>query len=71
MMSDPQTITRAIHLMIVSVAWKELQITARPTLRKTLIFVVDARVIKHHADAKGEDEGLPISIFPAHSIFSI
>jgi len=55
MMSDPQTITRAIHLMIVSRCLERIADHAT-NIAEDVIFLVDARVIKHHADADGEGE---------------
>jgi phosphate transport system protein len=55
MMSDPQTITRAIHLMIVSRCLERIADHAT-NIAEDVIFLVDARVIKHHADADGESE---------------
>jgi phosphate transport system protein len=56
MMSDPQTITRAVHLMIVCRCLERIADHAT-NIAEDVIFLVDARVIKHHADAKKEDEG--------------
>ncbi len=49
MMSDPKNITRAAHLMIVS---RCLERTAdhATNVAEDVIFMVDALVIKHHAD---------------------
>jgi phosphate transport system protein len=56
MMSDPQTITRAVHLMIVCRCLERIADHAT-NIAENVIFLVDARVIKHHADAKEEGEG--------------
>ena len=60
MMSDPQTITRAVHLMIVCRCLERIADHAT-NLAEDVIFLVDGRVIKHHADAKEEGEGRNIS----------
>jgi len=60
MMSDPQTITRAIHLMIVCRCLERIADHAT-NIAEDVIFLVDARVIKHHADAKEEGEERNIS----------
>ena len=49
MMSDPQTITRAVHLMIVCRCLERIADHAT-NIAEDVIFLVDARVIKHHAD---------------------
>src|SRR4030043_1415649 len=56
MMSDPQTITRAVHLVIVCRCLERIADHAT-NIAEDVIFLVDARVIKHHADAKEEVEG--------------
>ena len=53
MMSDPQTITREVHLMIVCRCLERIADHAT-NIAEDVIFMVDARVIKHHADAKEE-----------------
>ncbi len=60
MMSDPQTITRAVHLMIVCRCLERIADHAT-NIAEDVIFLVEARVIKHHADAKEEGEGRNIS----------
>lgn len=60
MMSDPQTITRAVHLMIVCRCLERIADHAT-NIAEDVIFLVDGRVIKHHADAKEEGEGRSIS----------
>lgn len=60
MMSDPQTITRAVHLMIVSRCLERVGDHAT-NIAEDVIFMFDARVIKHHADAKEEREGKNLS----------
>jgi phosphate transport system protein len=54
MISDPKTITRAVHLMIVCRCLERIADHAT-NIAEDVIFMVDALVIKHHADAKGED----------------
>ena len=51
MNSDPQTITRAIHLMIVCRCLERIADHAT-NIAEDVIFMLDARVIKHHADAQ-------------------
>jgi phosphate transport system protein len=60
MMSDPKTIPRAVHLMIVSRSLERIADHAT-NVAEGVIFMLDARVIKHHADAKEEGEGRNIS----------
>jgi phosphate transport system protein len=60
MMSDPQTITRAVHLMIVCRCLERIADHAT-NIAEDVIFLVDARVIKHHADAEDEGEERNIS----------
>jgi phosphate transport system protein len=54
MMSDPKTTTRAVHLMIVSRCLERIADHAT-NIAEDVIFMVDALVIKHHADAKEKD----------------
>ncbi len=56
MMSDPQTITRAVHLMIVCRCLERIGDHAT-NIAEDVIFLVDARVIKHHADEEEKGEG--------------
>jgi len=56
MMSDPKTITRAVHLMIVCRCLERVADHAT-NIAEDVIFMVDALVIKHHADAKQMGEG--------------
>ena len=58
MMSDPKTITRAVHLMIVCRCLERIADHAT-NIAEDVIFMLDALVIKHHADAKemGEARG--------------
>ncbi len=49
MISDPQTITRAVHLMIVCRCLERIADHAT-NIAEDVIFLVDGRVIKHHAD---------------------
>ncbi len=51
MISDPTTITRAVHLLIVSRCLERIADHAT-NIAEDVIFMVDALVIKHHADAK-------------------
>jgi len=60
MMSDFQTITRAVHLMIVCRCLERIADHAT-NIAEDVIFLVDARVIKHHADVKEQGEGGDIS----------
>ena len=55
MMSDPKTTPRAVHLMIVSRCLERIADHAT-NIAEDVIFVVDALVIKHHADQKEEKE---------------
>ena len=54
MLVDPKTITRAVHLIIVS---KHLERIAdhATNIAEGVIFMVRAQVIKHHADSNPED----------------
>jgi len=58
MMSEPKTITRAVHLMIVCRCLERIADHAT-NIAEDVIFMLDALVIKHHADAKemGEARG--------------
>jgi phosphate transport system protein len=61
MMSDPKTIPRAVHLMIVSRCLERIADHAT-NIAEDVIFMIDALVVKHHADAKEEGgEGRSIS----------
>ncbi len=51
MISDPRTISRAVHLMIVSRCLERIADHAT-NVAEDVIFMVDARVIKHHAEEK-------------------
>ena len=55
MLSDPNAITRAVHLIIVSRCLERIADHAT-NIAEDVIFMVDALVIKHHADAKEEGE---------------
>ena len=55
MMSDPKTIPLAVHLMIVSRCLERIADHAT-NIAEDVIFMVDARVIKHHADQKEGDK---------------
>jgi len=54
MISDPKTITRAVHLMIVCRCLERIADHAT-NIAEDVIFMVDALVIKHHADIKGDE----------------
>ena len=54
MISDPKTTTRAVHLMIVCRCLERIADHAT-NIAEDVIFMVDALVIKHHAD--DQDEG--------------
>ena len=56
MMSDPKTIARAVHLVIVARCLERIADHAT-NIAEDVIFMVDALVIKHHADEKGGKEG--------------
>jgi phosphate transport system protein len=58
MLSDPNTITRAVHLIIVSRCLERIADHAT-NIAEDVIFMVDALVIKHHADTKGKTGVLP------------
>ncbi len=60
MMSDPKTITRAVHLMIVCRCLERIADHAT-NIAEDVIFLVDARVIKHHADIEEEAERKKLS----------
>jgi phosphate transport system protein len=51
MMSDPKNTPRAVHLMIVSRCLERIADHAT-NIAEDVIFMVDALVIKHHADAE-------------------
>lgn len=51
--ADPQTITRAVHLVIVSRCLERIADHAT-NIAEGVIFMLKALVIKHHADAKAE-----------------
>ena len=55
MIQDPKTITRAVHLMIVSRCLERIADHAT-NIAEDVIFMVDARVIKHHADVRDQKE---------------
>ena len=55
MVSDPKTITRSVHLMIVA-RYLERIADHATNIAEDVIFMVDALVIKHHADEKKEEE---------------
>ncbi|HEX9949385.1 MAG TPA: phosphate signaling complex protein PhoU [Thermodesulfobacteriota bacterium] len=52
MIADPKTITRAVHLMIVCRCLERIADHAT-NIAEDVIFMVDALVIKHHADTGG------------------
>jgi phosphate transport system protein len=55
MLADPKTITRAVHLIIVS-RYLERIADHATNIAEGVIFMVKALVIKHHADAKEEEK---------------
>jgi phosphate transport system protein len=55
MMSDPKTITRSVHLIIVSRCLERIA-DHTTNIAEGVIFMVKALVIKHHADAKDNPE---------------
>ena len=55
MISDPKTTTRAVHLMIVSRCLERIADHAT-NIAEDVIFMVDALVIKHHADVKEQEK---------------
>jgi phosphate transport system protein len=55
MISDAKTITRAVHLMIVSRCLERIADHAT-NIAEDVIFMVDALIIKHRADIKKEKE---------------
>jgi phosphate transport system protein len=55
MMSDPKTITRAVHVMIVSRCLERIADHAT-NIAEGVIFMFKAVVIKHHADVRGGEE---------------
>ncbi len=56
MMADSKTITRSVHLIIVSRCLERIA-DHTTNIAEGVIFMVKALVIKHHADVKGEKEG--------------
>ena len=54
MVSDPKTTPRAVHLMIVSRCLERIADHAT-NIAEDVIFMVDALVIKHHADVKEKE----------------
>lgn len=54
MITDTKAIPRSVHLMIVSRCLERIADHAT-NIAEDVIFMVDARVIKHHADEKEED----------------
>jgi phosphate transport system protein len=55
MITDTKAIPRAVHLMIVSRCLERIADHAT-NIAEDVIFMVDARVIKHHADEKEEEQ---------------
>jgi phosphate transport system protein len=51
MMADPKTITRAVHLIIVSRCLERIADHAT-NIAEGVIFMAQAKIIKHHADAE-------------------
>ena len=60
MISDPKTITRAVHLMIVCRCLERIGDHAT-NIAEDVIFMVDALVIKHHADVQEDKKALGIT----------
>jgi phosphate transport system protein len=56
MISDSKTIPRCVHLMIVSRCLERIADHAT-NIAEDVIFMVDARIIKHHAEEKKESQG--------------
>ncbi len=56
MISDPKSITRAVHLLIVS-RYLERIADHATNIAEGVIFMVKALVIKHHADAGPQPSG--------------
>jgi len=54
MREDPQNIPRALHLIIVS-RYLERIADHATNIAEGVIFMAEALVIKHHADAKGRN----------------
>jgi len=57
MISDSKTITRSVHLIIVSRCLERIADHAT-NIAEDVIFMVDARIIKHHADEKKKRDEL-------------
>jgi phosphate transport system protein len=55
MMADPQTITRAVHIILVSRCLERIADHAT-NIAEGVIFMVKALVIKHRADTKPQEE---------------
>ena len=55
MLSDPQTITRAVHLIIVSRCLERIA-DHTTNIAEGVIFMAKALVIKHHADAQAHSK---------------
>jgi phosphate transport system protein len=55
MISDPSTIMRAVHLIIICRCLERIA-DHSTNIAEDVIFMVDALVIKHHADEKREEE---------------
>ena len=56
MVADSKTITRSVHLMIVSRCLERIADHAT-NVAEDVIYMIDAKIIKHHAYAKEEDGG--------------
>jgi phosphate transport system protein len=56
MMEDPKIISRSVHLMIVSRCLERIADHAT-NVAEDVIFMVDAKVIKHHAEEKENKSG--------------
>ena len=55
MMSDSKTISRAVHLIIVGRCLERIADHAT-NIAEDVIFMIDALVIKHHADTRGVNQ---------------
>jgi phosphate transport system protein len=56
MVADSKTITRSVHLVIVSRCLERIADHAT-NIAEDVIYMIDAKIIKHNADAKEESEG--------------
>jgi phosphate transport system protein len=56
MVADSKSITRSVHLMIVSRCLERIADHAT-NIAEDVIYMIDAKIIKHHAYAKEEGGG--------------